>query len=724
MDKQINKMFSYELMKDVTDTIEGLSFNKKYEQGYIEELDLVNISPNGYIGRVVEIRGLLIGLPKKLHTDKVLYSDLPVEEQKWERPKEPNFSSDEQKEKYIEKQYKHRFEGRWVSIQGNEMYLTGDNVFYISHFVDQGKVMDFRYADVVYFYAWRAVELDDRCFGIIFGKGRRSGWTARALSIMINKATSSYFSNFGLMSKKSSDSQKTYRRRLVPSFRKLPDYFKPQLKNPNIDTSMYFDTPASRKIGGKVEDTNGLNTSITYETTSLDSFDQDAVTGLVLDEVSKYPKDVPFSEFLDRVVTTLREGGQIVGKVQAGSTYDAAIGGEEFKKVWYDSNIDKRDSEGWTKSGLYSFFTPIQYNYNGYIDEYGFPIIEDPEEPMLNNLGKYISKGYLSVHESKVEKLKDDIHKLLQHYHQNPMTEEQMFTDVSGNSLIDLIKANEQIRYIESSESTKPIIGEFVWSDPNPDRTDLTVEFIPSPQGSFRVYWMPPPELRNNHVRKNGKVYPANTNLISLATDPHKVDKTVDNRASNTAVQGMTLPNMNEKVPEGFTVAFIYNNREKTVAETVDKVIRVTLFYSAENLVENNVDNVIKEFYNRGLTQFVARRPDKPKLNDNEKRYGGIPNNSENIRQLTSLYISDYGTKYIGQDIDNGNVKTFCMDKEVVVQLMKYDPYDRTKDDLGIVHGLNLLNIHANLSRIKKQQSKPKRKVVKEYSFSKKTYSY
>ena len=55
-----------------------------------------------------------------------------------------------------------------------------------------------------------------------------------------------------------------------------------------------------------------------------------------------------------------------------GSTSNALDkGGENFKKLFYDSNVGKRNANGQTKSGLYSLFIPMEYNFEGYIDEYG-----------------------------------------------------------------------------------------------------------------------------------------------------------------------------------------------------------------------------------------------------------------------------------------------------------------------------------------------------------------
>ena len=56
-----------------------------------------------------------------------------------------------------------------------------------------------------------------------------------------------------------------------------------------------------------------------------------------------------------------------------GSTSNALDkGGENFKKLYRDSNVEKRNKNGQTSSGLYSLFIPMEWNYEGFIDEYGY----------------------------------------------------------------------------------------------------------------------------------------------------------------------------------------------------------------------------------------------------------------------------------------------------------------------------------------------------------------
>ena len=54
-------------------------------------------------------------------------------------------------------------------------------------------------------------------------------------------------------------------------------------------------------------------------------------------------------------------------------------GGENFKKLYNASDVTKRNRNGQTKSGLYSLFIPMEWNYEGFIDEYGVPVFTTPD---------------------------------------------------------------------------------------------------------------------------------------------------------------------------------------------------------------------------------------------------------------------------------------------------------------------------------------------------------
>ena len=131
-----------------------------------------------------------------------------------------------------------------------------------------------------------------------------------------------------------------------------------------------------------------------------------------------------------------------------GSTSNALDkGGDNFKKLYNSSDVTKRNANGQTRSGLYSLFIPMEWNYEGFIDSYGLPVFNKPEEGTVGPQGDEIEVGVIEHWGNEVEGLKGDQDALNEFYRQFPRTEEHAFRDETKNSIFNLAKIYEQIDY-------------------------------------------------------------------------------------------------------------------------------------------------------------------------------------------------------------------------------------------------------------------------------------
>ena len=81
-----------------------------------------------------------------------------------------------------------------------------------------------------------------------------------------------------------------------------------------------------------------------------------------------------------------------------GSTSNALDkGGRNYKKIYDDSNVNKRNRNGQTRSGLYSLFIPMEWNYEGYIDSYGYPVFDTPQPRLKASMVKRLKSVSLST---------------------------------------------------------------------------------------------------------------------------------------------------------------------------------------------------------------------------------------------------------------------------------------------------------------------------------------
>jgi len=154
--------------------------------------------------------------------------------------------------------------------------------------------------------------------------------------------------------------------------------------------------------------------------------------------------------------TTLRLGSKIIGKCMMGSTSNALDkGGRNFKKLYDDSNVTQRNANGQTRSGLYSLFIPMEWNYEGYIDSYGVPVFETPKTEVKGPQGEEIYLGVIDYWQNEVDGLKGDSDALNEFYRQFPRTTKHAFRDESKSSLFNLTKIYQQIDYNEDINTNK-----------------------------------------------------------------------------------------------------------------------------------------------------------------------------------------------------------------------------------------------------------------------------
>ena len=283
-------------------------------------------------------------------------------------------------------------------------------------------------------------------------------------------------------------------------------------------TELAYRVPASkltrRKLdqGETAEEVVGLDTTIDWKNTGDNSYDGEKLKLLVHDESGKWERPDNILNNWRVTKTTLRLGSRVVGKCMMGSTSNALDkGGENFKKLYYASDVTQRNRNGQTSSGLYSLFIPMEWNYEGFIDAYGHPVFDTPTKPVEGADGIKIEVGVISHWENEVDGLKNDQDSLNEYYRQFPRTEKHAFRDEAKLSLFNLTKIYEQIDYNEDMRNKTLVTkGNFQWTG---GVKDTTVNFIPENNGRFLVSWIPPAILQNRVIIKNG-VTSKRTNML------------------------------------------------------------------------------------------------------------------------------------------------------------------------------------------------------------------
>lgn len=674
--------------------------NRSWKYGYDEKYDVVVISKTGEVGEIYEINGLRIGLPKAPES-------LQRDNNKWEREEPPKeilkiqsiFQWNEhpntfkaQWVDYIESEFDKREQGYWFVNNNNSTYITGSHYMYLQWTKIDVGYPDFREANRIFYIFWEACKADPRCFGMIYLKIRRSGFSYMASEECANVGTISKNSRIGILSKSGSDAKKMFTDKVVPIVRNYPFFFKPvQDGMDKPKTELAFRIPASKITKKNMynvddEEMEGLDTTIDWKNTDDNSYDGEKLLLLAHDESGKWLKPNNILNNYRVTKTCLRLGRRIIGKCMMGSTSNSlSKGGEEFKKLYYDSNPHERSNNGQTKSGLYSLFIPMEWNFEGYIDEYGMPM--DDVIEYWNN---------------EVESLKNDPDALNEFYRQFPRTESHAFRDESKQSLFNLTRIYQQIDYndslIQEHHTTR---GSFSWKN---GIKDTEVIWTPNTRGRFLVGWLPKKNMQNRYKKNNrGDFFPLNEHLGAFGCDSYDISGTVGGGASNGALHGITKFNMDDAPSNQFFLEYVA--RPQTAEIFFEEVLMACVFYGMPILVENNKPRLLYHFKNRGYRSFSINRPDKlkHKLSKTEKELGGIPNSSEAVKQAHAAAIESYIETYVG--LVKEDEMGYMPFSRTLEDWAKFDISNRTKFDASISSGLAVMACQRHLYQPEKKQS-------------------
>ena len=688
-------------------TIKRLNKSKKWEYGYNEEHDIIVISKTGQIGEVYSIQNLKIALPKSNNVDTQNDQWTPHEYPKELKTIKSIFDwkdyPDEFKQRwhaYIDKEFTKRDEGHWFKSKGVPTYITGTHYMYLQWTkIDVGRP-DFREANRLFFIHWEACKADRRCYGMCYLKNRRSGFSFMASSETVNLATISSDARYGILSKSGADAKKMFTDKVVPISINYPFFFRPiQDGMDRPKTELAYRVPASKftrkrfESKDRAQEIAGLDTTIDWKNTGDNSYDGEKLALLVHDEAGKWERPENILNNWRVTKTTLRLGSRIIGKCMMGSTSNALDkGGENFKKLYNNSDVTKRNKNGQTRSGLYSLFIPMEWNFEGFIDSYGIPVFNTPEKPVKDNQGDNIDVGVIEHWENEVEGLKGDQDGLNEFYRQFPRTEEHAFRDETKNSIFNLVKIYEQVDFNEEAKYSALVTkGSFQWQS---GIKDSKVEFIPNPNGRFNVSWVPPVHLQNKVILKNGIKHPGNEHSGAFGCDSYDISGTTDGQGSKGALHGLTKFSMEEIPANMFFLEYIA--RPQTAEMFFEDILMALHFYGMPILAENNKPRLLYYLKRRGYRGYSMNRPDKiwNKLSVTEKEIGGIPNSSEDIRQAHAAAIESYINNYVGEKEDGSYGDMYF--NNTLNDWAKFDINKRTKFDAAISSGLAVMACNKN----------------------------
>ena len=584
---------------------------------------------------VINIEGF--GIPYKTppipKLEEIYGYNLPQKEQKWIRPILPD---DEQIQTYsqedmlalIEREFRRRVFGFWFMNNGVPTYVTGSNYFYLTYWfiaaVNEDGYPDHREAVKEWFYVMDICHKDIFCFGAIMGCQKRFGKTEICLADEYNHATLIIKDSlFGMNSLSSTEARNNlFKSRLMRSHKRIPNYLKPISNETKSKREITSELTFKGTSLGSGKYTNALNNVIDHRPTLVSAYQGKRPAYIFFDEPGSVD-EISLIDWWTTVRQQLALGKRIFGKCFLPTTLESMnpSGAAEFKELWYKSDINKRDGNGRTESGLYKYFKPHYKGREGFIDEYGFDLIDEAKKFRQNELDNADANGKMKIKR------------------QYPENEDEMFYVINEESQLNLQNIEDQLNYNEANPHLCPY-GDLDWID---GIIDNGVKWTINPNGKWCI--TKHPTVKNAMIIRNGKKTPNNGidgdgGMIGI--DPISGVKAFSRRKSDLGMFGWDFQKPTDELSD--VPAFDYVARTPNPYDGFEDVIKTCVYFGWKAHIERNKEALITHMEMRGYENYMQRRPafsiSEHSENKNDNGYG-TPNNSPAWRN--TLFTSAKG---------------------------------------------------------------------------------
>lgn len=537
--------------------------------------------------------------------------------------------------KYALEEVRRCKDGFWFMNNGEPTFITGKHYFYLQWWKLEDDIYpDYRDTDRRWFLYLDHWEKIPWCLGVVRGKKRREGASSQATSNLIYECVFYKNSFCGLVSKTEKDGKKTFTNMVAFGYRQLPVFLKPkQLNNKDSVSELVFahkSVTTRGEKGSAIDTDTGHRSSVDYRAPGKNSYDSGRLSRGLFDEGGKWDKENPFSTFIGIVSKTMVKGIKRVGFMECPSTVNEMTksGGEEYKKVWDSADNFKHDR---TPNRLVRYFTPAYDGYVGFIDKFGYSVIDKPTQEQLDYLvAHYVGTGDLTEDDIKLgakEYLRNkrallEGSELEEEIRMNPFDEREMFLSASTQTLYaaQAFRMREQVDWLSYHKMTER--GDLVWENGHPYYKETlmgngerkielsSLSWVPNENGKYEkvIGWMP--KESNNVYERNGYFFPNGNYAIRIGCDPFKYDKTKENRRSNCATYAFQMEDYldeNNEYNDMYVMAYV--DRPPTTDIANEAVLKMAWFCGCQVLFERNVNHWKKDFNLLKCSGFLMWMP-------------------------------------------------------------------------------------------------------------------
>lgn len=647
----------------------------------------------------IDVYGSLITLPDNEKAYIETWGTDDPKLQKWRRKELPDYFDDVKKDDdgnallnveqaaYAKEEVRRCKEGFYFMSNGVQTYITGKNYFYLQWWKLEDDIYpDYRDADRRYFLFLNYWEFVLWCLGIFRGKKRREGASSQATSNLIYECIFFTNSNCGLVSKTQIDSRDTFTDMAAFGYQQLPIFLKPrQLNREGSVTELVF----AAKIDKKNNNSKGLRSKINYRAPVLNAYDRGRMSRILADEGGKWPLDVPFSKFVAIVSKTLVKGAKRVGFCEAPSTVNEMTkgGGSQYKTAWDGANQFKTGGKK-TPNRFVTYFTPAYDNYEGFIDEYGMSVIDEPtaeqyeylvkrwvvKDPITGDVVSEISeedikKGAKVYVLSRRNGLTGEL--LEEEIRMNPCTVHEMFEAANTGCAFNSYNINQRKRELDENPVYKRKVIFYRDADTQKVRfRDITLN---ETNFHWEVTWFPMELNQNKSVHEYSGQCPSNTTDGAIAVDSYSNSQGGRKYGSKACALIGRRSDILDPENTGKVMGMLYGRpAEKDMLHT--QVLLAAEFYGYLVWYEHTSDDYFGFYKDRGKMGYLGRYPTSmidPVKRDKAERFRGTP-----ITPFSLTKQLDNGISFFENHCDKIDWV------EILDNALLFDPYDRTKFDI------------------------------------------
>ena len=527
---------------------------------------------------------------------------------------------------WIKKQWYFRLNGYWFFNHGKPTYITGKHWYYLNWFrIDVGypkyrdrdrkywvfknfclnDTYDFRdkdengkaVADEQGYYHF--IDLGKRiCFGDVYVKYRREGATYKAVCDEMETISKKTNAMGGIQSRNDKDARKVFQKKLVPAFKKIPFFFKPEYpSSTDPKKELVFDKQSSTEKKSIATVDTGLQSMIDYEVGDEGAYDGVKLVYKFDDEEGKNTlNDVWQRHLIAKECLSEEFGLKIVGYNSKASTAGEMEygGGEQFKKECDLSNFYIRNNIGQTISGCYLLFISSVEGIDP--DEFGNYDKVKNEETIL---GQRI--GYLKQDPPDqvgwCEKVR-----------QYPIYYRECFGTTSNSIGFNIQKLSKRMDGLRIDPKSA-IRGNFVRE--NPADKLSRVQFVENKNGKFLVSLLLESEKTNRWFMRDGKIMPLNPKFTG-GSDAFRMNNTEGQKQSKGGGsvfwnRDTEIDPMNKDIKDWVTHRFVctYLYRPPTTDEYADDMLMMCQYYGALMNTETNVPVIVDKWTAWGFDGYL-----------------------------------------------------------------------------------------------------------------------